>query len=245
LIGRSLFLLLVFCGLVIVGLIGEFVLAQGLLAPGGRFYPAPKGIVSARPERPTDRAAAAERLKLIQQFWSLHAKRDFQRAIATLRECMRLEPPDGGGICRYRYALALMRGEGVEQDNREALHILAPMGAGAAAELAELYARSIDGQRDPVIAAVYAWSATHDPYFGLCSAGCDDTELRSLAARLGAELSPTQLERVNQMIRERFSARVRQYELYDRLHWTIFAVMASVFVWVCWMTLHPGQTTGS
>jgi len=143
--------------------------------------------------------------------------------------------------CHHLYAVALLRGEGVERNEQEAFRILAPMGAGAAAELADLYDRGVGVARDPIMAAVYAWSATHDSNFGLCSAGCDDTHLTQLAARLDAELSNAQRDRVNGIIAERFPVRVLQYQRYDVLHWTIVATMGSVFVWICWMTYSPGR----
>lgn len=107
----------------------------------------------------------------------------------------------------------------------------------SAQDLAELYDSGPGVAHDPVLAAVFAWRAAHDSYFGLCTGqdDCGYAYRSDLSKRLGSKLSISEQEIVREVERYKYPELASNYILHDIIDTMIFIAVLFIFIIICMM----------
>jgi hypothetical protein len=243
----SLVLMVAFVLLMGLGLLSSFLLSQAFLTPA---FLTPDDDQVPNPTVPAgaDAADAEEYVRLVQQFWRFERARDFPNATPILQRCTQIETSrwHRGAFCEIRYARAVLRGEGVDRDEAEALRLFAEVertNAGdRVADLAGLYESAVGVSGDRVLASVFAWHADHDPYFGLCKEReCGGPDLSDLIARIDSRLTGPERDLAREIEQKKYPRTVRQYELFYAINTLIFTLVALIFGAICWGVLRSAR----
>jgi hypothetical protein len=108
-----------------------------------------------------------------------------------------------------------------------------------AQDLVDLYDKGAGVAQNPVLAAVFAWRAAHDNYFGLCTGqdDCGYAYRHDLSTRMDSKLSISEQEVASEIERERYPELIHNYRLYWILNTAILFAMSSIFILICWKVL--------
>jgi hypothetical protein len=105
--------------------------------------------------------------------------------------------------------------------------------------LAELYEKGESVPRDIVIAAVLVWRTEHDNYFGLCTAGCDDSHLIALKSQISSEISAGQRKEAREVERLLYPNVVRNYQIADLTAGTLSIIVIASIGAAGWNIFRP------
>ncbi len=113
--------------------------------------------------------------------------------------------------------------------------------------LADIYDRGVGVTRDPVLAAVFAWRASHGNYFGLCE-GQDDcgwAAVHALDSKISMKLSDSDRSVAREVEALRYPNLTRRYRLSYLLDAAIAVTALSIFGAVCWRFFRPLSNSNS
>jgi hypothetical protein len=83
--------------------------------------------------------------------------------------------------------------------------------------LANRFAKDLTNEQNRILAAVFAWRADHDNYYGLCDADCDRSGLKSLIKKLDSSLSKQEKSITSSIENSMYWNLVMNYRLYYAL----------------------------